>query len=106
MGAEPHILRQVRREGNCRPAAQDRGRGARGADSRVQAMGLSRRGQVLGCAAGRPSSGDPEDEDLEHLARVADAVRTVAQLLENRALRRGGRLRGAGAALEAQRPSR
>ena len=53
MGAEPHILRQVRRGGVVGRGAGP-GRGPRGADSGVQAMGRAGRGGCLGAPlAGR-----------------------------------------------------
>ena len=80
MGAEPHILRQVRR-GELSAAAQDRVEAleARIAEYRQWA---EQEGAGAWVRRWQAEFGDPEDEDLEHLARVADAAGTVAQLLE------------------------
>ena len=80
MGAEPHILRQVRR-GELSSAAQSRVEAleARVAEYRQWAAREGAGGWVRRWQA---EFGDPEDEDLEHLARVADAAGTLAQLLE------------------------
>ena len=80
MGAEPHILRQVRR-GELSAAAQDRVEALE-----VQIAEYRRWAAQEGAGAWvrrwQDEFGDPEDEDLEHLARVADAAGTLAQLLE------------------------
>ena len=80
MGAEPHILRQVRR-GELSAAAQDRVEvlEARIAEYRQWA---AQEGAGTWVRRWQTEFGDPEDEDLEHLARVGDAAGTVAQLLE------------------------
>ena len=80
MGTEPHILRQVRR-GELSAAAQDRVEAleARIADYRQWA---AQEGAGTWVRRWQAEFGDPEDEDLEHLARVADAAGTLAQLLE------------------------
>ena len=80
MGAEPHILRQVRR-GKLSAAAQDRVEAleARIAEYRQWA---AQEGVGAWVRRWQAEFGDPEDEDLEHLARVADAAGTLAELLE------------------------
>lgn len=80
MGAEPHILRQVRR-GELSAAAQERVEAleARIAEYRQWA---AQEGAGAWVRRWQAEFGDPEDEDLEHLARVADATETLAQLLE------------------------
>ena len=80
MGAEPHILRQVRR-GELSSAAQSRVEAleARVAEYRQWA---AQEGAGAWVRRWQAEFGDPEDEDLEHLARVADAAGTLAQLLE------------------------
>ena len=80
IGAEPHILRQVRR-GELSAAAQDRVEAleARIAEYRQWA---AQEGAGAWVRRWQAEFGDPEDEDLEHLARVADVTGTVAQLLE------------------------
>ncbi len=80
MGTEPHILRQVRR-GELSAAAQDRVEAleARIAEYRQWA---AQEGAGTWVRRWQAEFGDPEDEDLEHLARVADAAGTLAQLLE------------------------
>ena len=80
MGVEPHILRQVRR-GELSAAAQDRVEAleARIAEYRQWA---AQEGAGAWVRRWQAEFGDPEDEDLEHLARVADAAGTLAQLLE------------------------
>ena len=80
IGTEPHILRQVRR-GELSAAAQDRIEAleARIAEYRRWA---TQEGAGAWVRRWQAEFGDPEDEDLEHLARVADAVGTLAQLLE------------------------
>ena len=80
MGAEPHILRQVRR-GELSAAAQDRIEAleARIAEYRQWA---AQEGAGAWVRRWQAEFGDPEDEDLQHLARVGDAAGTLAQLLE------------------------
>ena len=80
MGTEPHILRQVRR-GELSAAAQSRVEAleARIAEYRQWA---AQEGAGTWVRRWQAEFGDPEDEDLEHLARVADAAGTLAQLLE------------------------
>ena len=80
MGAEPHLLRQVRR-GELSVAAQDRVEAleARIAEYRQWA---AQEGAGAWVRRWLAEFGNPEDEDLEHLARVADAAGTLAQLLE------------------------
>ena len=80
MGAEPHILRQVRR-GELSVAAQDRVEvlEARIAEYRQWA---AQEGAGAWVRRWQAEFGNPEDEDLQHLARVADAAGTLAQLLE------------------------
>ena len=80
IGTEPHILRQVRR-GELSAAAQDRIEAleARIAEYRQWA---AQEGAGTWVRRWQAEFGDPEDEDLEHLARVGDAAGTVAQLLE------------------------
>ena len=80
IGTEPHILRQVRR-GELSAAAQDRIEAleARIAEYRQWA---AQEGAGTWVRRWQTEFGDPEDEDLEHLARVGDAAGTVAQLLE------------------------
>ena len=80
MGVEPHILRQVRR-GELSAAAQDRVEAleARIAEYRQWA---AQEGAGAWVRRWQAEFGDPEDEDLEHLARVGDAAGTLAQLLE------------------------
>ena len=80
MGAEPHILRQVRR-GELSSAAQSRVEAleARIAEYRQWA---AEEGAGAWVRRWQAEFGDPEDEDLEHLARVADEAGTLAQLLE------------------------
>ena len=80
IGVEPHILRQVRR-GELSAAAQDRVEAleARIAEYRQWA---AQEGAGAWVRRWQAEFGDPEDEDLEHLARVADAAGTLAQLLE------------------------
>ena len=80
MGAEPHILRQVRR-GELSAAAQDRVEAleARIAEYRQWA---AQEGAGAWVRRWQAEFGDPEDGDLEHLARVGDAAGTLAQLLE------------------------
>ncbi len=80
MGAEPHILRQVRR-GELSAAAQDRVEAleARIAEYRQWA---TQEGAGPWVRRWQAEFGDPEDEDLQHLARVADAAGTLTQLLE------------------------
>ncbi len=80
MGVEPHILRQVRR-GKLSTAAQDKVEAleARIAEYRQWA---AQEGAGTWVRRWQAEFGDPEDEDLEHLARVADAAGTLAQLLE------------------------
>ena len=80
MGVEPHILRQVRR-GELSAAAQDRVEAleARIAEYRQWA---AQEGAGAWVRRWQAEFGDPEDEDLEHLARVADAAGTLQQLLE------------------------
>ena len=80
MGVEPHILRQVRR-GELSAAAQDRVEAleARVAEYRQWA---AQEGAGAWVRRWQAEFGDPEDEDLEHLARVGDAAGTLAQLLE------------------------
>ena len=80
MGAEPHILRQVRR-GELSASAQDRVEAleARIAEYRQWA---AQEGAGAWVRRWQAEFGDPEDEDLEHLARVADGAGTLAQLLE------------------------
>ncbi len=80
MGAEPHILRQVRR-GELSAAARDRVAvlEARIAEYRQWA---AQEGAGSWLRRWQAEFGDPEDEDLQHLARVADEAGTLAQLLE------------------------
>ncbi len=80
MGAESHILRQVRRAKRS-AAAQDwvEALEARQAEYRQWA---EQEGAGAWVRRWQAEFGDPEDEDLEHLARVADAAGTLAQLLE------------------------
>ncbi len=80
MGAEPHILRQVRR-GELSAAAQDRVEAleARIAEYRQWA---AQEGAGAWVRRWQAEFGDPEDEDLEHLARVSDGTGTLQQLLE------------------------
>ena len=80
MGAEPHLLRQVQR-GELSAAAQDRVEAleARIAEYRQWA---AQEGAGAWVRRWQAEFGDPEDEDLQHLARVADAAGTLAQLLE------------------------
>ncbi len=80
MGAEPHILRQVRR-GELSASAQAwvEALEARIAEYRQWA---AQEGAGAWVRRWQAEFGDPEDEDLEHLARVADAAETLAQLLE------------------------
>ena len=80
MGTEPHILRQVRR-GELSAAAQDRIEAleARIAEYRQWA---AQEGAGAWVRRWQAEFGDPEDEDLQHLARVGDAAGTLAQLLE------------------------
>ena len=80
MGTEPHILRQVQR-GELSAAAQDRVEAleARIAEYRQWA---AQEGAGAWVRRWQAEFGDPEDEDLEHLARVAEAAGTLAQLLE------------------------
>ena len=80
MGAEPHILRQVRR-GELSAAAQARVEAleARIAEYRQWA---AQEGAGAWVRRWQAEFGDLEDEDLEHLARVGDAAGTLAQLLE------------------------
>ncbi len=80
IGAEPHILRQVQR-GDLSAAAQVRVEvlEARIAEYRQWA---TQEGPGVWVRRWQAEFGDPEDEDLEHLARVADAAGTLAQLLE------------------------
>ncbi len=80
MGVESHILRQVRR-GELSAAAQDRVEmlEARIAEYRRWA---EQEGAGAWVRRWQAEFGDPEDEDLEHLARVADGTGTLAQLLE------------------------
>ena len=80
MGAEPHILRQVRR-GELSAAAQDR---VEALETRIAEyrQWAAQEGAGAWVRRWQAEFGDPEDEDLEHLARVADAAGTLAQLLE------------------------
>ena len=80
MGAEPHLLRQVQR-GELSAAAQVRVEvlEARIAEYRQWA---AQEGAGAWVRRWQAEFGDPEDEDLQHLARVADAAGTLAQLLE------------------------
>ncbi len=80
MGAEPHILRQVRR-GELSAAAQDQIEAleARIAEYRQWA---AQEGAGAWVRRWQAEFGDLEDEDLQHLARVGDAAGTLAQLLE------------------------
>ncbi len=80
MGAEPHILRQVRR-GELSAAAQDQ---VKALEARIAEYRQWAAQEDAGAWVRRWQAefGDPEDEDLEHLARVADAAGTLAQLLE------------------------
>ena len=80
MGVEPHILRQVRR-GELSAAAQDR---VEALEARIAEYRQWTAQEDAGTWVRRWQAefGDPEDEDLEHLARVADAAGTLAQLLE------------------------
>ena len=80
MGTEPHILRQVRR-GELSAVAQGRVEAleARIAEYRQRAV---QEGAGSWVRRWQAEFGDPEDEDLQHLARVADAAGTIAQLLE------------------------
>ena len=80
MGAEPHILRQVRR-GELSAAAQDRVEALEGRIAEYRQW-AEQEGAGAWVRRWQAEFGDPEDEDLEHLARVADAAGTVAQLLE------------------------
>ena len=80
MGVEPHILRQVRR-GELSAAAQDR---VEALEARIAEYRRWAEQEEAGAWVRRWQAefGDPEDEDLEHLARGADAAGTLAQLLE------------------------
>ena len=80
MGVEPRILRQVRR-GELSAAAEDKVEAleARIAEYRQWA---AEEGAGAWVRRWQGEFGDPEDEDLEHLARVADAAGTLQQLLE------------------------
>ena len=80
MGTEPHILRQVQR-GELSAVAQSRVEAleARIAEYRQWA---AQEGAGAWVRRWQAEFGDPEDEDLEHLARVADAAGTLVQLLE------------------------
>lgn len=80
IGAEPQILRQVRR-GELSATAQERiaALEARIAEYRQWA---AQEGAGDWVRRWQAEFGDPEDEDLQHLARVADATGTLKQLLE------------------------
>ncbi len=80
IGAEPHILRQVRR-GELSAAAQEQVEAleARVAEYRRWA---AQQGAGTWVRRWQADFGDPEDENLEHLARVGDATGALEQLLE------------------------
>ena len=80
MGVEPHILRQVQR-GELSAAAQDR---VEALETRIAEyrQWAAQEGAGAWVRRWQAEFGDPEDEDLEHLVRVADAAGTLAQLLE------------------------
>ena len=80
VGAEPHILRQVQR-GELSATAQDR---VEALEERIAEyrQWAAQEGAGAWVRRWQAEFGGPEDEDLEHLARAADAAGTLAQLLE------------------------
>ena len=80
MGVEPHILRQAQR-GELSAEAQDK---VEALEARIveYRQWATQEGAGAWVRRWQAEFGDPEDEDLEHLARVADAAGTLAQLLE------------------------